>query len=267
MFSIQDIITHLNKFFSGIGYTILPSHDTELSVNTFDPIAFFACLDRKECSTARSQIRRSFSFPYRVQLYSVFLKTSEETPLSFWPAFIPSFFSSAPMRVMLSEKTMSERGISFTYYEQGKEIASLIFPQRFWGAKIMDGQTIMIANFNLVNWAMSLQQKQNIEDVIWSYGRFGSVTYGDIYGGELKDFSKYEQDVELQKDFFDAYHVEAKKLIEKKLLKPAYEYVLKMTNSAFLMSGKISNKETFSLDTSINNIIMKIADEYRKKEL
>src|SRR5665811_2577350 len=73
--------------------------------------------------------------------------------------------------------------------------------------------------------AMYLQGVDSVYDIAWN----DSVSYGEIFHQAEVEFSTFnfeEANVEKLISFFDIYEQEALKLLEKKLILPAYDYCL-----------------------------------------
>ena len=85
--------------------------------------------------------------------------------------------------------------------------------------------------------AMFVQKVDSLFDLHW----VGDITYGDIhYRGEV-EHSTYnfdEADVNMLFELFNMYEAEAKRLAEKGLVLPAYDYVLKCSHTFNLLDAR-----------------------------
>ena len=85
--------------------------------------------------------------------------------------------------------------------------------------------------------AMYLQGVDNVYDLEWTKG----VKYGDVHHRGEVEFSRYnfdEANVEMLFRLFDMYEKEAKTMVEKGLILPAYDYCLKTSHTFNLLDAR-----------------------------
>jgi glycyl-tRNA synthetase alpha chain len=102
---------------------------------------------------------------------------------------------------------------------------------------------------------MYIQKKESIFDILW----VGDVTYGDVYHQNEVDYSTYNfeaSNAEMLFALFEMYEKEAMAVLEKGLVQPAYDYVLKCSHSFNLLDarGAISVTERTGYITRIRNM-------------
>ncbi len=84
---------------------------------------------------------------------------------------------------------------------------------------------------------MYLQGVDSVYDLEWTDG----LTYGDVHHRGEVECSTYnfeEADVDMLFDLFDKYEAEARRLVEKGLVLPAYDYCLKCSHTFNLLDAR-----------------------------
>jgi glycyl-tRNA synthetase alpha chain len=84
---------------------------------------------------------------------------------------------------------------------------------------------------------MYLQGVESVYDLEWTKG----VTYGEIHHRDEYEFSTYnfqESDPEMLRDLFDKFEAESRKLAQKELPLPAYDYCLKCSHTFNLLDAR-----------------------------
>jgi glycyl-tRNA synthetase alpha chain len=110
---------------------------------------------------------------------------------------------------------------------------------------------------------MYLQGVDSVFDLEWTKG----MKYGDIHHQGEVEFSRYnfeEADVEMLFRLFDMYEKEAKTLIEKGLILPAYDYTLKTSHIFNLLDarGAISVTERVGYILRVRTLARLCAEGY-----
>ncbi|MGH7891712.1 MAG: glycine--tRNA ligase subunit alpha, partial [Thermodesulfobacteriota bacterium] len=85
--------------------------------------------------------------------------------------------------------------------------------------------------------AMYLQGVESVYDLEWTRG----ITYGEIHQRDEFEFSTYnfqESDPVMLRDLFDKFEAECRKIIQKKLPLPAYDYCLKCSHTFNLLDAR-----------------------------
>ena len=111
--------------------------------------------------------------------------------------------------------------------------------------------------------AMYIQNKESVYDIEWIEG----ITYGDIHHQGEIDYSHYNfnvADVETLLTMFQLSEQEALRVLEKRLVQPAYDYVLKCSHLFNLLDarGAISVTERTAYIGRIRNLARSVAREY-----
>jgi glycyl-tRNA synthetase alpha chain len=114
--------------------------------------------------------------------------------------------------------------------------------------------------------AMYLQGVDNVFNLEWTKG----VRYGDIHHRGEVEFSKYnfkEANVEMLFRLFEMYEKEAKTLVGKGLILPAYDYTLKTSHIFNLLDarGAISVTERVGYILRVRTLARWCAEGYLKQ--
>ncbi len=111
----------------------------------------------------------------------------------------------------------------FTYFQQV-------------GSLNLDLESVELT-YGLERIAMYLQNVNSVYDIEWAPG----ITYGDIFLQPEYEHSVYsfdESDVEVLKELFSVYESEAQKYLEKNLVYPAYDNVLKCSHTFNVLDAR-----------------------------
>jgi len=138
--------------------------------------------------------------------------------------------------------TLGAWGLGWEVWLDGMEITQFTYFQQAGG---IDLKPIAVEiTYGLERMAMYLQEKENVFEVEWNE----YLTYGDIRFQEEKEHSIYsfdEGNPPLLFTLFALYEEEAKRLLDRGLILPAYDYVLKCSHIFNLLDagGEISVME------------------------
>ena len=113
---------------------------------------------------------------------------------------------------------------------------------------------------------MYIQEKDNVFDIEW----VNNITYGDIFKEAEVEHSVYsfeEADIDLLFSLFDSYEKEAKRVIDKNIILPAYDYVLKCSHVFNVLDsrGAISVTERTGFISRVRNLAKMVAQSYLRQ--
>jgi len=111
--------------------------------------------------------------------------------------------------------------------------------------------------------AMYLQQCDSVYDIEWGNG----VRYRDIHHKSEVEFSRYnfeEADIEMLFTLFDTYERESRRLSERGLVLPAYDYCLKCSHTFNMLDARkaISVTERVGYIGRVRNLARLCAEGY-----
>ena len=274
--NFQDIIMTLQKFWARQGCLIWQPYDLEKGAGTFNPATFLKCLGPKPWSVAyvepsrRPTDGRYGENPNRLQHYYQYQVIIKPAPKDIQKLYLDSLKAIGldpkkhDIRFVEDDwesPTLGAWGLGWEVWLDGMEITQFTYFQQVGG---IDLNPISVEiTYGLERLAMYSQKKDSVFDVIWQDG----ITYGQVHLEDEKQWSRYnfeEADVELLKRHFTDWEKEALRLIEKKMVLPAYDAVMKCSHLFNLLDarGAISVTERTNFISKVRNLARKVAENY-----
>ena len=120
--------------------------------------------------------------------------------------------------------------------------------------------------YGLERLAMYIQDVDSVYDLKWN----DKITYGDVFKQAEFENSTYsfdECDAEMLFNLFDTYEKEALRIIERGLVIPAYDYVLKCSHTFNTLDarGAIGVSQRASFIGRVRNMSKAVAELYVKQ--
>jgi len=246
----QDIILRLQDYWAGYGCVILQPYNTEVGAGTFNPATFLRCLGPEPWKAAyvepsrRPKDGRYAENPIRMQQflqYQVLLKPAPHDVLDVY------FRSLEALGIRLKEHdlrlveddwespTLGAAGLGWEVWIDGMEITQFTYFQQAGGLEL-DVVSSEIT-YGLGRLATFLQGVDSFFDLEWAPG----VSFGQIerqFEIEYSHFNFEEADVALHRELFDKFESEARRLLDKGLLAPGYDYVLKCSHAFNVLDAR-----------------------------
>ncbi|MBU0952129.1 MAG: glycine--tRNA ligase subunit alpha [Elusimicrobia bacterium] len=276
----QEIIFALEKFWSRKGCLIVQPYDLEKGAGTFNPATFLRALGPKPWKAAyvepsrRPTDGRYGENPNRLQhyyQYQVIMKPA--------PANIQQLYLSSLTAIGLNLKqhdirfveddwespTLGAWGLGWEVWLDGMEITQFTYFQQIGGFEL--NPISVELTYGLERLATYSQKKNSVYDILWNK----DTTYGEVHLEDEKQFSRYnfeEANVELLQRHFTDWEKEALSLLDKKLVLPAYDCVMKCSHLFNLLDarGAISVTERISYISRVRNLAHRAAEQYIEKE-
>ncbi|SMN11254.1 Glycyl-tRNA synthetase alpha chain [uncultured Candidatus Thioglobus sp.] len=161
--------------------------------------------------------------------------------------------------------TLGAWGLGWEVWLDGMEISQFTYFQQVGGLNCepISGEI----TYGLERLAMSLQNKSNVYDILWGKTPISDISYGDIFRQNEIEMSAYNFEFFNSNHLsycFNMYETECTKLLEKNLILPAYEQVLKASHTFNLLDAKndISVTERQKFILQIRTLSKKIAQAY-----
>ena len=274
--TFQEIIMTLQRFWARQGCLIWQPYDLEKGAGTFNPATFLKCLGPKPWSVAyvepsrRPTDGRYGENPNRLQHYYQFQAIIKPAPKDIQKLYLDSLKAIGldpkkhDIRFVEDDwesPTLGAWGLGWEVWLDGMEITQFTYFQQVGG---IDLNPISVEiTYGLERLAMYSQKKDSVFDVIWNDG----ITYGQVHLEDEKQWSRYnfeEADVELLKRHFNDWEKEALRLIDKKMVLPAYDAVMKCSHLFNLLDarGAISVTERTNFISKVRNLARKVAENY-----
>ncbi len=274
--NFQDIILELNHYWAAQGCVIQQPYDMEVGAGTFHPATLLRSLGPEPWKAAYPQPSRRptdgryGNNPNRLQHYYQFQVVLKPSPIDVQDLYLKSLqrFGLNPLEHDIrfveddwESPTLGAWGLGWEVWLDGMEVTQFTYFQQA-GSIDLHPITVEIT-YGLERLAMYLQGVDSVYDIAWN----DSVSYGEIFHQAEVEFSTFnfeEANVEKLISFFDIYEQEALKLLEKKLILPAYDYCLKCSHTFNLLDARkaISVAERTRYIGRIRNIARKVAEQY-----
>ena len=246
----QELIARLNEYWSRKGCLVLQPYDLEVGAGTFHPATFFRVLGPEPWKTAyvepcrRPTDGRYGENPNRLQHYYQYQVILKPSPLESQDLYLESLamlgIEALRHDIRFVEDdwespTLGAWGLGWEVWLDGMEITQFTYFQQVGGIDLKPVSTEI--TYGLERIAMYLQEIDNVYDIEWCKG----IKYGEIHKQDEIEFSKFNFELantELLVAQFDAYETESKRLNERGLVVPAYEFCLKCSHTFNLLDAR-----------------------------
>ena len=225
-------------------------YDLEVGAGTFSPHTFLRALGPEPWNAAyvepsrRPTDGRYGENPHRTQhyyQYQVILKPSPENAQELYLEslrYVGIPIEQYDIRFVEDDwesPTLGAWGLGWEVWLDSLEITQFTYFQQCGG---IDLEVVSCEiTYGLERLAMFLDQKQSIFDIQWN----DNVTYGDVHLQGEQEFSKYnfeEANIEILSQHFNHFEAEGKRLVEKNLVLPAYDFCLKASHAFNLLDAR-----------------------------
>lgn len=274
--NFQEIIISLQKYWSEYGCLIAQPYDLEVGAGTFNPHTFLRCLGPEPWKVAyvepsrRPTDGRYGENPNRLQHYYQFQVILKPSPSDVQDVYLKSLEalgidpSEHDIRFVEDDwesPTLGAWGLGWEVWLDGMEITQFTYFQQVGGVDL-DPISAEIT-YGLERIALYIQEKDSVFDIEWAPG----ITYGEVHLESEVEWSKYnfeEADIPLLMRFFDDCEKEAKRLLGKNLVLPAYDFVLKCSHLFNLLDarGALSVSERARFIGRVRTLSKEVAQKY-----
>jgi len=274
--TFQEIIFHLNEYWHQKGAIIVQPYDVETGAGTFNPATFLRSLGPEPWAAAyvepsrRPTDGRYGENPNRLQLFFQYQVLIKPAPSDIQNLYLESIstmgidFSKHDVRFVHDDwesPTLGATGLGWEVWLDGMEITQFTYFQQVGGFEL--NPIPVELTYGLERIAMFIQQKDNVFDVMWN----DDLTYGDLRQREEYEFSVYNfevADVERHIKLFDEYEDETYKIIEKGIVLPAYDMVIRCSHIFNIIDarGAISVTERAYYIQRVRNLAKAVAKAY-----
>ena len=240
----------MQDYWSDYGCLILQPYDIEKGAGTFNPSTFLRSLGPEPWKAAyvepsrRPTDGRYGDNPNRLQHYYQYQVIVKPAPDDAQKIYLASL---AALGVNLKQHdvrfveddwespSLGATGLGWEVWIDGMEITQFTYFQK---VGTIDLEKVCLElTYGLERIAMFIQKKDSVFDLEWVEG----IPYGEIHHEDEVQFSKYnfeEADIKTQFDLFEMYAGEVKRLLDKNLVLPAYDYVLKCSHTFNILDAR-----------------------------
>ncbi len=278
--NFQEMIFRLETFWKRQGCVILPPFDEQIGAGTLSPYTFLKVLDKKKWSVAYVQPSRRPADgrygenPNRLYMHHQFQVIIKPPPFEIQEMYLNSLralgLKLAQHEVKFIEDNwetavLGAQGIGWEVRLDGLEITQFTYFQKAAGMEL--NPVSVEITYGLERLAMFIQNKDSVFDIQWN----DSYTYGDLRKQMEYEECVYafdESDVKKLFELFDIYEAESKRLLNKDLLFPGYQYLLKCSHTFNLLDarGVISINERVNLIARMRHLAELAAKVVLKSE-
>ena len=279
--TFQTLIFALQSFWSDRGCVILQPYDMEMGAGTFHAGTFLRAVGPEPWAAAYVQPSRRPTDgrygdnPFRLQHYYQFQVCIKPSPEDFQEVYLASLralgFDLLTHDVRFVEDnwespTLGAWGLGWEVWLNGMEITQFTYFQQVGG---LDCRPVMgEITYGLERLAMYIQGKESIFDIVWADSAQGAITYGDIFHQNEVEQSIYnfeKADTELLLTQFHAHERACARLLEERLVLPAYEQMVKASHSFNLLDSRhavsVTERQRFIL--RVRTLARAVAEGYR----
>jgi len=274
--NFQSVIATLNEFWANQGCVIMQPYDTEKGAGTKSPHTFLRAIGPEPWSVAyvepcrRPADGRYGENPNRYQHYFQYQVLIKPSPSNIQDLYLESLRALGIMPedhdVRFVEDNWEDAavgawGVGWEVWLDGMEVTQFTYFQQCGG---LDCRPVSIEiTYGLERLTMYLQEVDAMAKIQWN----DELTYGDIYIQAEVENSTYNFEAsssELLFKLFELYQQEAEQLMERELVLPSYDYVLKCSHAFNLLDarGVISVTERTRYIRQVRGLARKVAQLY-----
>jgi glycyl-tRNA synthetase alpha chain len=274
--NFQSVIATLHQFWSDRGCLIVQPYDTEKGAGTKSPHTFLRAIGPEPWSVAyvepcrRPADGRYGENPNRYQHYYQYQVLIKPSPSDIQEMYLDSLralgIKPEDHDIRFVEDNWEDAavgawGVGWEVWLDGMEITQFTYFQQCGG---IDCRPVSIElTYGLERLTMYLQEVDAIAKIQWN----DHITYGDVHmQGEI-EHSTYNFDAsnaEMLFNLFNLYQAEAEQLMDRGLVLPSYDYVLKCSHTFNLLDarGVISVTERTRYIRQVRGLARRVAQLY-----
>ena len=248
--SVQEIILTLQNYWSNQGCLLLQAYDTEKGAGTMSPYTFLRAIGPEPWNAAyvepsrRPADGRYGENPNRLFQHHQFQVVMKPSPENIQELYLGSLEALGinPLEHDIrfvednwENPSLGCAGLGWEVWLDGMEVTQFTYFQQVGGLECHP--VTSESTYGLERLASYIQEVESVYDLVWT----GDVKYGDIFTQPEYEHSKYafeESNAELLMQLFTDFEKEATVLMEKGLVHPAYDYVLKCSHAFNLMDAR-----------------------------
>ena len=248
--TVQEIILTLQNYWSNQGCLLLQAYDTEKGAGTMSPYTFLRAIGPEPWNAAyvepsrRPADGRYGENPNRLFQHHQFQVVMKPSPENIQELYIGSLIALGidPLEHDIrfvednwENPSLGCAGLGWEVWLDGMEVTQFTYFQQVGGLECHPVTSEI--TYGLERLASYIQEVESVYDLVWT----GDVKYGDVFKQPEFEHSKYafeESNPELLMQLFTEYEKEATILMEKGLVHPAYDCVLKCSHAFNLMDAR-----------------------------
>ncbi|MDO7802737.1 glycine--tRNA ligase subunit alpha [Pediococcus acidilactici] len=271
--SVQEIILTLQKYWADQGCMLMEAYDTEKGAGTMSPYTFLRAIGSEPWNAAyvepsrRPADGRYGENPNRLYQHHQFQVVMKPSPENIQELYLGSLKALGidPLEHDIrfvednwENPSMGCAGVGWEVWLDGMEVTQFTYFQQVGGLEVHPVTSEV--TYGLERLSSYIQDVESVFDLEWGNG----VSYGNIFKEPEYEHSKYsfeESNQAMLETMFNDFEAEANRLIEKGLVHPAYDYILKCSHTFNLLDarGTVSVTERAGFLSRIRNMARKVA--------
>ena len=277
--NFQDMILTLQNYWSKQGCIMMQPYDVEKGAGTMNPNTFLRSLGPepwKVCYVEPSRRPADGRYGenpnrlYQHHQFQVILKPSPDNIQELYLGGLkaigidPNEHDIRFVEDNWESTTVGAWGLGWEVWLDGMEITQFTYFQQVGGieCELETGEI----TYGLERLAMYIQEVDSVYDLKWN----DEITYGDVFKQAEYENSMYafeECDSDMLFNLFDIYEKEGLKLMEKGLVIPAYDYVLKCSHTFNTLDarGAVGVSQRASFIGRVRNMARSVAAAFVKQ--
>lgn len=276
----QKVQRKIEDFWIKKGCVLWHPYNVEVGAGTLNPATFFGILGNKEWNvvylepSVRPADGRYGDNPVRLYMHHQIQVIMKPPPTNIQDVYIKSLETLGLKRnehdIRFVEDnweapTLGAWGVGWEVWIDGLEITQFTYMQQAGGIDL-DPPAVEIT-YGLDRIVKFIQKKENVYDIIWAK----KIKFGDIHKIREKDYSTYSfevADVELMFELFDKFEKECGRILDKGVLYPAYDYVLRLSHVFNILDSRkaISVSERVRYIQRVRTLARRCAHLYLKRK-
>ena len=277
--NIQEMILALQNYWSKHDCILMQAYDVEKGAGTMSPMTLLRSLGPEPWNVAyvepsrRPDDGRYGENPNRLYQHHQFQVIMKPSPDDIQDLYLQSLVELGinPLHHDIrfvednwENPTLGASGLGWEVWLDGMEITQFTYFQQIGG---LEANPVAVElTYGIERLASYIQDKENVFDLEWVNG----VTVKDIFLQPEFEHSTYafdESDSDMLFTLFNLYEKEAERTMEKGLIFPSYDYVLKCSHTFNLLDarGVISVTERTGYIARVRNLARTIAKAYVKE--
>lgn len=249
--TFQEIILTLQYYWVSEQNCLLwQPYGSEVGAGTFNPATFLRALGPEPWKVAyvepsrRPTDGRYGENPNRLEQHYQFQVILKPSPDDIQDIYLQSLYTLGVDPKMhdirfveddWESPTLGAWGLGWEVWLDGMEITQFTYFQQIGGFD-MDIISAEIT-YGLERLALYIQGKDNVYDLMWN----NRITYGEIFKEREREWSIYNfelADTKLLKKYFEENREQARLMLSKELVLPAYDFILKCSHYFNLLDSR-----------------------------
>ncbi|CZR97959.1 MULTISPECIES: glycine--tRNA ligase subunit alpha [unclassified Clostridioides] len=277
--NFQEMILALQKYWSKQGCIMMQPYDIEKGAGTMNPNTFLrslgpepwqVCYVEPSRRPADGRYGENPNRLYQHHQFQVILKPSPDNIQELYLESLkeigidPSEHDIRFVEDNWEAATVGAWGLGWEVWLDGMEITQFTYFQQVGNieCELETGEI----TYGLERLAMYIQEVDSVYDLKWN----DKITYGEVFNKAEYENSMYAFelcDADMLFNLFDIYEKEALRLMEKGLVIPSYDYVLKCSHAFNTLDarGAIGVSQRASFIGRVRNMAKTVAETFVKQ--